>query len=273
MVDSQTGTTIRSGGITGTGIKIIALVAMLIDHIGAYILDFFLAYNVPEYANYNPNSYSDVNSLLDGEYAAVYIIMNVFRLIGRFAYPLFVFLLIEGFIHTRSVKKYALNLLIFVFISQIPYSLATKGVLLRFDKWNIFATLLMGLLCIWSISKFAEKRDGIGRIVFTAIPIIVIAIISYFIPAEYGVYGVMAIVIMYLLRRNRITGFGLGVFALCIYNISEITAFLMIPVIRMYNGKRGMKINKYFFYFFYPVHITILYVITLMLGWTTFRII
>lgn len=272
-MESQTSTTILRKGITGTGIKIIALITMLIDHIGAYAIDPYIKYKVPEYANYYLNGDFDVDTLLAGEYEAVYIIMNVFRLIGRLSYPLYVFLLVEGFTHTRSVKKYALNMLIFAFLSQIPYSLATRGVLLRFDKWNIFITLLMGLLCIWCISIFAEKRDGVGRIVFTAIPIIAIAIISYFIPAEYGIYGVMAIVIMYILRHKRITGYGIGVLALTIYNISEVTAFVTISVVSMYNGKRGMKINKYFFYFFYPLHVAIIYLVTLMLGWTTFRII
>ena len=323
-------------GITGTGIKIIALVTMLIDHFAGIILDNYLEYKVPGYSD--SNVAIDFSAFLVDGYAGIFALSTLLHLIGRFAFPLFIFLLIEGFVHTRSVKKYALNMLIFAAISQLPYNVVHEGRLFYFNTLNIFTTLLMGLLCMWCISELAEKKKwsdkltflyyissillgayilwlltkttnieafknmslismlimcGVGAVIglivmlivgrnfdsdtknrftFTVLPIIVIGVISYYIRVEYSVYGVMTIVVMYLLRDRSTTGFGLSVLMLNIYNLLELTAFFMIPVVSRYNGVRGMKINKYFFYLFYPVHLSILYIITLMLGWTTFSI-
>ena len=111
-----------------------------------------------------------------------------------------------------------------------------------------------------------------NRFTFTVLPIIVFGVISQFIKVEYGVYGVMAIVVMYLFYKNKVRGYVLSIAALTVYIFNEIAALLALPLIDRYNGERGMKINKYFFYIFYPAHLIILYLIALALGFTTFSV-
>ncbi|MBR5943619.1 MAG: conjugal transfer protein TraX, partial [Lachnospiraceae bacterium] len=128
-------------GVTGTTLKIIAIVAMFIDHFAAIFVQGYY-YSVSATAEPPQN---------------VEIIMTVMRAIGRFGFPIFAFLLVEGFTHTRSVKKYALNLGIFALISELPFNLGFMGVLFYPYYQNVFFTLLLGLLCLWCISEFGEK--------------------------------------------------------------------------------------------------------------------
>ena len=88
------------------------------------------------------------------------------RQIGRFGFPLFAFLLVEGFQHTRSVKKYALNLAVFALISEVPFNLGFfGGRVINPKHQNIFFTLLCGLICIALIDALAEKRKWPEKLV------------------------------------------------------------------------------------------------------------
>lgn len=321
-------------GITGTTIKIIALISMAIDHFTVFILEGYIKTLDPQYATLGSKS---PNLNYDDGTMQLQIVISILHLIGRLAFPLFIFLLIEGFKHTGNIRKYATRLFAFALISQLPYNLMHGG-LLHFEKLNIFSTLFMGLLCIYCINELAEKRQwsdkliplyyissillgaylvwlflqnksipatrqvpvtqvlilaavaGVmaliimirmglrldsgakNRFTFTVLPIIVFGVISNFIKVEYGVYGVMAIVVMYLFYKNKVRGYVLSVVTLTVYIFNELAAVLAIPLIDRYNGERGMKINKYFFYIFYPAHILILYLIALALGFTTFSL-
>ena len=97
-------------GLNSFQLKCIAIVTMLIDHIGAIIFPTQMG----------------------------------FRIIGRFSFPIFCFLLVEGFHHTKDVKKYMIRLGIFALISEIPYDLAFRNVFLEFERQNVFFTLLLG---------------------------------------------------------------------------------------------------------------------------------
>ena len=81
---------VQGKGFSGSALKVIALVSMTLDHIAYYLMDKSIAY-------------------------------DAMRTVGRMAFPIFAFLLVEGYVHTRSVRKYALSLFIFALVSEIPW--------------------------------------------------------------------------------------------------------------------------------------------------------
>ena len=102
----------KAVGLSGSTLKLIAIVTMFIDHLGVVAFETQISnYMVPYY---------------------------IMRLIGRLAFPIFCFLLVEGFFHTRDVKKYALRLLVFAFISEIPFDLAFNRQLFYWRHQNVF---------------------------------------------------------------------------------------------------------------------------------------
>lgn len=113
-------------GLSGSALKIIAIVTMLIDHIAATVI-----IRILKFGGYN-----------DG----LYQLYRVMRNIGRIAFPIFCFLLVEGFMHTRDREKYALRLGCFAAVSEIPFDLAFNGKVLEVGYQNVFFTLLLGLL-------------------------------------------------------------------------------------------------------------------------------
>lgn len=120
-------------GISGSTLKLIAIITMLIDHIGAVVLLRVL--------------YSDfAYAASPDRYKLLYNIYVIMRSIGRLAFPIFCFLLVEGFLHTRSVAKYAVRLTIFALVSEIPFDLSLHSQLFYVGHQNVFFTLLIGLL-------------------------------------------------------------------------------------------------------------------------------
>lgn len=129
-------------GLTGATLKLIACITMFIDHSAAIILERYLDTLAPD----------------SSEYWSVYGIDLLLRLIGRIAFPIFVFMLIEGFTHTRCKWKYALRLFIFALVSEIPFNLGFKNQMFTFAYQNVMFTLLIGFLGIWFIDVIKEKK-------------------------------------------------------------------------------------------------------------------
>lgn len=108
-------------GISGSTLKMIAIVTMLIDHIGAAVLARLLMVNgLGELDQTNTDA---IMQWLSAN-GALYWMYTVMRMIGRVAFPIFCFLLVEGFLHTHDVKKYAMRLGLFALLSEIPFDLA-----------------------------------------------------------------------------------------------------------------------------------------------------
>ena len=114
-------------GISGSTLKIIAIITMLIDHIGAGVLGRLLVVR-------GMNEAADLNAWIDANSTLV-ITYQMMRFVGRLAFPIFCFLLIEGFEHTHDVKKYALRLLSFCLISEIPLSECIFYTVYRIDGY------------------------------------------------------------------------------------------------------------------------------------------
>lgn len=179
---------------------------------------------------------------------------------GRISFPLFAFLLTEGYVHTSNLKKYAGRLILFGLISQIPFMIFRTYV----GEWkmlNIMATLLLGLGTITAYDKIKDKDIAILIVLF-------LVILGKFLKVDYGAYGVLLIFVIYLFKDKKlllvISYIGiilLHYFLRDALNMSNIYSiiFTIIPVFIMllYNGKQGKKL-KYFFYLFYPVHLVII---------------
>ena len=228
-------------------IKVIAIVTMLIDHIG---LAFFFPLS-PGYL--------------------------LFRLIGRLSFPLFAWLIANGARHTKNSKKYAVRLFAFALISQFPFLLFHQQRDPTFFRLNIFFTLCMGLLIIVLLKRIK------GKLVrsFIILAAVVMAEVFQF---EYGGTGMLVILIFYYFFNNiRMMFLTLFTLFLIVHIVPAVLEYIQYGIIRadpiwlmqplavvsllfilMYNGKEGIKL-KYFFYLFYPFHLFLLYVIKLFL--------
>ena len=116
----------KQPGISGYWLKLIAVISMLIDHTSAVILEQIPGLEAPAF---------------------------FMRIIGRLAFPIYCFLLVEGFYHTRSRAKYAGRLFLFALISEVPFDLAFSRRMWDFSSNNVFFTLLFGLLVIWGVER------------------------------------------------------------------------------------------------------------------------
>lgn len=141
-------------GVTGSTLKLIAIITMLIDHTAATILVRTLIARGIEGLG-NSNTQATLDFMRDN--AVIYGVNIIMRLIGRIAFPIFCFLLVEGFVHTHNKWKYALRLGIFALISEIPFDLAFNSKLFDFSYQNVFFTLLIGLLVMMGFEIVREK--------------------------------------------------------------------------------------------------------------------
>lgn len=258
-------TTVKKG-IPGSTLKIIAIITMLIDHIGAVILERMPAVSYGLY-RLAVNHWGNIPEVIQ-DHGIIVIVYVILRLIGRLGFPIFCFLLIEGFLYTRNVWKYALRLFLFSLISEIPFNLAFRGDIFDTGYQNVFFTLLTGLLTLILI-QLVEKKLASHKIIqyLFIIPITVAFMLAaeLLIQCDYGASGILTIVVMYLLRKNRVLEMTGGCVVLTAMNYIEFTSFLTLIPISKYNGERGLKL-KYVFYAFYPVHLFILYLIACFMG-------
>jgi len=236
------------GGVTGSTLKIIAIIAMFIDHTAAIVLERMIY--MPKYAS-----------------ISLYGIYGVMRLIGRLGFPIFCFLLIEGLCYTKDVKKYAGRLFLFALVSEIPFDLGFAGKAFYWQYQNVFFTLFIGLLVLIGF-RFGEERIMWGRaflIVFDFLVLLAGMCADNWLMTDYSGMGVLTIAAMYLFRKNRVLEAGVGCTVLTMMSLSELTAFFTLIPIHMYNGKRGWNL-KWFFYVFYPAHILLLYLAAYAMG-------
>ena len=220
--------------ITGSALKIFAIVTMFIDHFGPVAVGSGIL-RLP------------VVRASSELYQNWYVFYRLLRNIGRLAFPIFCFLLVEGFIHTRSQKKYVFRLFLFTLISEIPFDLAIYGEWYHPEKQNVFFTLLIGMLVMVAASRV---RNFYLSLLVMAAGIY----LGYFLQTDYGARGVLLISLLYLLRFQRPCQCVAGALTM----LYEPTAPIAFIPIFFYNGQKGRCSLKYFFYWFYPVHLFLL---------------
>lgn len=208
--------------MTSFQLKLIAITTMLIDHIGAVLF--------PE--------------------------IIIFRIIGRLAFPLFAFLLTEGYRHTSNLKTYLTRLAVFALISQYPFWQA-----FGYDAGlNIFFTLITGLLAIYLVEHYQN-----------ILPVFILGLMADLINLDYGMFGIILIFLIYYYRNEfkRLTIYLILLYSLfyipgglqadyeAVHYYIQFFALISLIFIKLYNGREGLKL-KYFFYVFYPAHLLII---------------
>lgn len=202
---------------------------------------------------------------------AIYGKFSFFNLIGRISFPIFAFQAVQGYIHTKDFKKYIIKLFIFACISQIPFMLFLSTFTSPFSL-NIFFTFFLGLLTLFVYDKCTNKILGFLFVIFASI-------IVEFIHVDYGAFGILLIFVFYFFKDKKLQ-MAISTIILCfakyIPNIIEMPTLylhylscglftsLSLIFILLYNKKEGPK-AKYFFYIFYPLHLIILYTISMAL--------
>jgi hypothetical protein len=211
-------------GCSTFALKMIAVITMLTDHIGAILY--------PQYL--------------------------FLRVIGRLAFPIYCFLLAEGFFHTGNRKKYGLRLFLFALLSEIPYDLAFHKTFFYMGGQNVFVTLFIGLVLMEALSHLSKNGK---HMLLGAVAVVAAALVAEFIGSDYGAQGIFLIAVFYLMRGRQLTrNLSYAAVTVCfnLYNSIQWFSVAALLPISFYNGKKGLSC-KYFFYAFYPVHLLILY--------------
>lgn len=226
-------------------LKIIACFTMFIDHVGYIVFDGHSSW---------------------------------FNYVGRLAFPIFAFQISEGYIHTHDVKKYLLRLILFAFISQIPF-LLFHSIINNELGLNVIFTLFLGLVAIIIYDKY-NKFVG----VFSAI---IFGIIAHFLNSDYSFYGVGITFLFYVFNKNKCLlaisfiiatlmqysylilgyynyGFEFLKNVFIIYLPYFICTIFSIIIILCYNKKKGPN-TSYLFYLFYPLHMILIYILSFVL--------
>lgn len=221
-------------------LKLVAIISMLIDHIGGAFY--------PQYP--------------------------VFRWLGRLAFPIFCYCLTVGFLYTHDIKKYFGRLLLFAVISQPIYAWKVDPTAFweNLTNWNIFFTLILSLLFMWGITR--RRWYGICTAVLA---LLTLGIWNF----DYSFTGVILMLIFYFCRRKPMLGAALyclsylpalwgspgDPLALMVGGHAvdwTIFSLLAAPLI-FYPTHTGVKINKWFFYGFYPVHLAAIALVKMLL--------
>lgn len=208
-------------------LKIIAIITMIIDHTGGVLF---------------PDDFS-------------------FRIVGRISFILFAFLISEGVIYSHNLYKYAKRLLIWAFLSEIPYDIAVHGKVFEWQYQNIFFTLFLGVA---GLSLFIQ-HSTVWKYFFLIIPLVC----AFLFRVDYSAYGILVIYLFYFFKNNRLLQFvsiqtSSFVFAISAFPL-QLFAFLGFLPIYCYSGKLGVKMGKQF-YSFYAVHLIVLFLIKTALG-------
>ncbi len=240
-------------------LKLIALISMFIDHVGAII-------------GYDTFRQNDIEWLY-----------FVFRIIGRISFPIFAFFVAEGWFYTRNRKKYFLNMLLFAIISQPIYYFALNINVFDFNILFTFCISILLFLLIDNMKKY-KSLSFIYIMIFVLILTMVLILDILGLTISYGIYGVCLPLVFYLLynsniKQNRIFLWGivsvlvvLKWFVLFIFNpqfniqqIYPLLALFSIPLLMLYNGEKGNYSFKWLFYIFYPAHLFFIYITTLFI--------
>ncbi|MGC6768867.1 TraX family protein [Enterococcus sp. LJL51] len=233
----------NKGYFSGSTLKWIAILTMLMDHTAK------LLYLSPALIQQLPSEqqsfFTFINQLFD-----------IFLFLGRLSFPLFCFLLVEGFVHTSNVKKYFSRLLLFAILSEVPYDMAFRQSYFTLEKQNVFFTLLIGLVVLIGLKKF-EERTPLN--VFISAGVLFSGIFAAeFLRTDYGGWiGVLLIASLYILRNYPLIKCLAGSAVILQNSYSGLLSFIFIY---FYNGQRGRQ-WKYLFYVFYPVHLLLLLLI------------
>lgn len=228
----------KSTGLNGNQLKIIALLTMTIDHIGMYLLPQFM----------------------------------ILRIIGRLSMPIFAYMIAEGCRYTKNRKNYLLLTFGVGLLCQVVYWVAMHSL-----YQCILITFSLSILLIFSIDYAVTRKTVLSylTLIFVSVTIFFVCqVLPMLLPGtdfsvSYGIYGVLLPAFAFL-GRNKLQTFILFAAGLVLmnYNLGNIQWYSLIALIflALYNGSCGKYKLKYLFYVYYPAHLAALYGIGLLLG-------
>lgn len=222
-------------------LKMVAVIAMLLDHIGAELL--------PQ--------------------------MILFRIIGRLAFPIFSYFIYEGFQYTRDKKRYFFRIFTLGILCVVVYYIFSGewygNVLITFSC-SILVLCGTEFCMHHSKSKISGRMTGIGVIIGC---IVAIRFISRWIYIDYGIIGVLlpvfacagSLLFGKKKRHLELIGFSVGLLLLSIaMGGIQYYCLMAIPLLILYSGQRGILHLKQFFYWFYPVHLAAIGMVAMAIG-------
>lgn len=218
----------KERALSGSALKLIAMAAMVIDHVA---LIFFC--NNPEHTT----------------------IYELMRTIGRISYPVFAFLVVEGYLHTHDFGRYAKRLLYFAIVSEIPWQLINHD-----GSHNVLFTLLVGLFVLYMIEHWHTTNINISLFA------IITGVLLIYIHTDYDWRGLLLILIFYLFKKDPLFQTVFGILVMSFYGFTG--ALLAFMVINAYNGHRGFiqgDLGKHLVYLFYPCHLLLLWTVGVMI--------
>ena len=240
-------------GLSGNQMKLFAAVSMTLDHIG-YLLE---AVVLPTMSGTGASC------------EALRLFARALRMVGRAAFPIFAFLLVEGFFHTRDRAKYGLRLAAFAVLSEAPFDWLESGRVPNWGVQNVFVTLFLGFLMMELFERLKRRIPGQNTFndyrnpLFFAQAAVAVLIggVSWLARGDYDYAGILLIAMCYWLRWTPaalcVTGAAwLALMEPRLYYLPGIIPGFL--VIHLYNGARGAWKGKYFFYLFYPLHMAAL---------------
>lgn len=201
--------------------------------------------------------------------------------IGRVAFPIFAFLLVEGYFHTKSLKRYVGRLLLFAVLSEIPFNLVMGGSVIYPFHQNVLWSFLISI----GLIHLNEKAKGKlwTRLLAAFGSILLGCILGLITMVDFYHAGVLTVLVFYFFRQRKWWSYVLQFICLAYINIEMLSGFtydfelfgqtisfarqgfalLALIPIWMYRGKQGAhsKLLQYMYYAFYPVHLLILWLI------------
>ena len=226
-------------GLSNDKLKIIAVITMTIDHIGAYLF---------------PR-------------------ITILRIIGRIAFPIFAFMIAEGCTHTRNKKRYLINMAILAAVCQLLFYRFDTHIFLR-----IPCTFTLAIIIVYTMQYTFEVLDGdfttAKKVLVTAAFLSVVYavyILNRNITIDYGFYGCVTPALICIISTVDKSGTNLipklAMLTMALILISDQSIYLQyyslfaVPLLLTYNGKRENIIPKNFFYIYYPMHLVIIYAV------------
>lgn len=224
----------KNKSLSGADLKRIALISMTLDHFGAIVIEPFLGLG---------STISWFGSPVFG----IDILYYALRLIGRIAFMLYAFVLVEGFVHTRHRLLYLGRLFIFALLSQPFFSYALVGTWWSWSTLNIFFTLSLGL-CLLMVIEYLKNQESW----LIWLTVLGFAGVAFVLNMDWHWLGILMIFVIYYFRDQTT----IRTLALVVLGAFQMTAPLAVLIIDRYNGKRG-RVVKYFHYLYYPLHLWI----------------
>ena len=242
MIDRMNGFCKNFQFLSGAELKLIAIISMLADHVNKAL----------------------IYPYLESNHGFLAFISDVFDIIGRIAFPLFCFMLVEGYFKTRNRKKYLLNLLLFGVISEIPFDMFTTASFFNMNWNNVMLTLALVLVTVWIIDTLKEKMQKRSKALWYLVSILIVlgmCIVSMSLSLDYEHHAILIGYFFYLFHDMPVFAIPFGYASM----FKEPWALLGFGLTLTYNGERG-KQHKMLYYWFYPVHLLILGLLRLYLG-------